>query len=260
MQELRKIQIYIVFVFLITYFPINTIAQSSSDGITASIDNTSYKPGDKVTITGTVKNVINEDPVTILIRSPIQNVYAVGQVEIHSNVFVHDFVIGDNSKPGVYTVEIRYGEQSTKLQFTLTSGLIQNIPVESGFIRVRGDVLDLIKYKDARVSLEENSITIPFETQSTMDTIPQEFDIPKEVIDAKQSLIIEADGKTLNCSETETSNSRILDCFIPTSASELKIIGTSVIPEFGSVALFVLILSLISLIVYAKIRTRHHLY
>lgn len=260
MQEWQKIPIYLVFVFLISYAPMNVIAQSSSDGITASTDSLSYKPGDKVTITGTVKNVINENPVTILIRSPIQNVYAVGQVEIHSNVFVHDFVIGDNSKPGVYTIEIRYGEQSSKLQFTLTSGLIQNIPVESSFIRVRGDVLDLIKYKNARVSLQENSITIQLDTQSTMDPIPQEFDIPKEVIDAKQSLIIEADGKTLNCSETETSNSRILDCFIPNNASELKIIGTSVIPEFGAMALFVLILSIASLITYTKIRTRQHFY
>ena len=203
MQKLQKILIYSVFVFLITYVPENIIAQSPSDGINASTNSLTYKPGDMVTITGTVKNVISGNPVTILIRNPIQNVYAVGQVEIHNNVFVHDFVISDNSKPGIYTIEIKHGEQSTRLQFTLTSGLIQNIPVETSFIRVRGDVLDLIKYKNASVSLQENSITIQLDTQSTIDPIPQEFDIPKEVIDAKQSLIIETDGKTLTCSETE---------------------------------------------------------
>ena len=243
-----------------TYVPQNTIAQSSSDGISASTNSLTYKPGDKVTITGTVKNVIVGNPVTILIRSPIQNVYTVGQVEIHNNVFVHDFVISDNSKPGVYTIDIKHGGQFARLQFTLTSGLIQNIPVESSFIRVRGDVIDLIKYKNARVSLQENSITIQLDTQTTMDPIPQEFDIPKEVIDAKQSLIIEADGKTLTCSETETSQSRIVDCFIPNSAKELKITGTSVIPEFGSLVLFVLILSVASLIAYTKTRTRQHFY
>ncbi|MGI0010988.1 MAG: PEFG-CTERM sorting domain-containing protein [Nitrosopumilaceae archaeon] len=255
MQKWKKILIYSVFVFLIMYVPENTIAQLSSDEITASTNSLSYKPGEKVAITGTIKNVISGNPVTILIRNPIQNVYAVGQVKIHNNVFVHDFLISDNSKPGTYTVDIKHGEQSARLQFTVSSGLIQNISVESSFIKVRGDVLGLIKYKNVHISPQENSITIQLSIDSPIDPIPQEFEIPKEVIDAEQSLIIEIDEKTLDCSETETGKSRILDCFIPQSARELKIIGTSVIPEFGSVALLVLVLSIASLIAYTKIRT-----
>ena len=260
MQKWKKMLIYSVFVVLIIYVPKNTIAQSSSDEITASTNSVSYKPGEKVTITGTIKNVISGNPVTILIRNPIQNVYAVGQVEIHNNVFVHDFVISDNSKPGIYTVYIKHGEQSARLQFTVSSGLIQNISVESSYIKVRGDALGLIKYKNVQISTQENSITIQLGIESSVDPIPQEFEIPKEVIDAEQSLIVEIDGKTLNCSETETVKSRILDCFIPQNARELKIIGTSVIPEFGSVSLLVLILSIASLIVYTKIRTGQHFY
>ena len=73
MQKWKKIAAYAVFSFLITYFPENVVAQSSSDGITASTNSLSYKLGEKVTITGTVKNVISGNPVTILVRSPIQN-------------------------------------------------------------------------------------------------------------------------------------------------------------------------------------------
>lgn len=254
MQKWERVLIYSTFVFLIMYIPENTIAQLSSDEITVSTNSLSYKPGEKVTITGTIKNVISGNPVTILIRNPIQNVYAVGQVEVHNNIFVHDFVISDNSKPGTYTVDIKHGEQSARLQFTVSSGLIQNISVESSSIKVRGDVLGLIKYKSVHISPQENSITIQLDVETQIDPIPQEFEIPKEVIDAEQSLIIEVDGKTLNCSETETSKSRIVDCFIPQSASELKIIGTSVIPEFGSVVPLVLVLSIASLIAYTKIR------
>jgi len=260
MQKWEKILIYSVFLFLIMYVPKNTIAQSSSDGITASTNSLSYKPGDKVTITGTVKDVISGNPVTILIRNPIQNVYAVGQVEIRNNVFVHEFVLNDNSKPGTYTIDIKHGNQSAKLQFIVTSGLIQVIPVESSSIKVRGDTLGLIKYKNAQVLSQENSITIELGIESPIDPIPQEFEIPKEVIDSKQSLIVEADGKTLTCSETKTSQLRIMDCFIPHSAKELKIIGTSVIPEFSSLALFVLILAIASLIAFTKIISRQHFY
>lgn len=257
MQKWKKVASFSVFLILI-YIPWNTTAQS--EGITASTNSLTYQPGEKVTITGIVKNVISGNPVTILIRSPIQNVYAVGQVEINNNVFVHDFVISESSKPGIYTIDIKHGDQSARLQYTLTTGLVQNIPVETSSIKVRGDVIGLIKYKNAQVSLEENSITIQLEINSSIDPIPQEFDIPKEVIDAKQSLVLETDGKTLNCSETVTSRSRILDCFIPASAEELKIIGTSVIPEFGSVALVVLILSMVILIIHTKKRTSQHFY
>ncbi len=260
MRKWEKILIYSIFLILIIYVPKNIIAQLPSDGITASTNSLSYKPGEKVTITGTVKDVTSGNPVTILIRNPIQNVYAVGQIEIHNNIFVYDFVINDNSKPGIYIVDIKHGEQFARLQFTVTAGLIQNIPVESSSIKVRGDALGLIKYKNVRISTQENSITMQLSIESSIDPIPQEFEIPKEVIDAEQFLIVEADGKTLNCSETETSKSRILNCFIPQSARELKIIGTSVIPEFGSVALLVLILSITSLIMYTKIRSRQHFY
>ena len=258
MRKWKKIVVYTLFVFLISCVSENAIAQSSSDGISASTNSLSYKPGEKVTITGTVKNVISGNPVTILIRSPLQNVYAVGQVEIHTNTFVHDFVISDNSKPGTYTIDIKHGEESARLQFTLTSGVTQNIPVETSSIKVRGDVLGLVKYKDALVSLEEKSITIQLDIQTSIDPIPQEFEIPKEVIDSKQSLIVEVDGNTLNCSQTKTSKSTILNCFIPNSAEELKIIGTSVIPEFGHVALFVLLLSVTSLILYTRTRQRFY--
>ena len=265
MQGWKKILICSVFVFFIMYIPQNAIAQSSSDEIAASTNSLSYQPGDKVTITGTVKNVIGGNPVTILIRNPIQNVYAVGQVDTQNNVFVYDFVISDNSKPGTYTVDIKYREQSARLQFTVSAGLIQNILVESdlnerGLIKVRGDASSFIKYKNVHILPQENSITMQLNIESSLDPIPQEFEIPKEVIDAKQSLIVEIDGKKLDCSEIETSKSRILNCFIPQSARELKIIGTSVIPEFGSVMLFVLILSISSLIICTKIRTKQHFY
>ena len=253
----KKIATYALFVFLITGVSANAIAQST-DGITASTNSLSYKLGEKVTITGTVKNVIDGNPVTILVRSPVQNVYAIGQVEINNNIFVHDFVISENSKPGTYTIDIKHGDQTAKLQFTLTSGVLQNIPVETSSIKVRGDVLGLIKYENVVVSLEEKSITIQLDIESPIDPIPQEFDIPKEVIDSRQSLIVEIDGDPLDCSETKTVENTILNCFIPSSAQEMKIIGTSVIPEFGNLAVFVLLVSIISLTIYVRTKQRFY--
>ena len=261
MQSWSKTLILSVFLVLITYTP-TTIAQVDSDGITASINKSTYKTGEKVTITGTVKDGNFGTPVTILIRNPIQNVYDVGQVDLQNDIFVHSFVISDNSKPGIYTVTIKHGNQSTKLQFTVSTGLLQNIPVDGSTIKVRGDELGLIKYRNAQVSTEDNTITINLESVTGLDhNIMQEFAIPKEVINAPETLTVEINGAILQCSETEAGSSRILNCIIPPSAREMKLIGTSVIPEFGQLAAWILIIGISSIIIFSsKTKPRQHFY
>lgn len=246
--------------FLILYIPVNSMAQTDS-GISASTNKESYKPSERVTITGT-GNGNEVIPVTILVRNPIQNVYNVGQVSLQNGIFVHDFVLNDNSKPGIYTVDVKHGTQHTKLQFIVVSGVIQNIPVDSGTIKVRGDILGVIKYKNVSVSIQDSSITIELDiTATSNEPIMQEFEIPREVVDSSESLLIETDGETLQCSQTETDSMRILNCFIPSDAKILKITGTSVIPEFGLASMLVLSVGIISVIfVSMKIRTRHGFY
>ncbi len=235
-----------VFLILIAYIPISASAQTTSNGITATTNKLTYKSGEKVIINGTVEKIVDGTPVTILIRNPIQNVYNVGQVDLSGNVFIHELVINDASKPGIYTVEIKHGSQYAKLQFIVIVGLIQTISIGTTQIKVRGEEMGLIKYKDAQISIQEKSITIPLNIVSVSDSsIMQEFEIPKEAIDAPgQSLIVEIDGVVLNCSETETNSARILNCLIPPYARTMKITGTSVIPEFGAIAAMILIISM----------------
>ena len=120
----------------------------------------------------------------------------------------------------------------------------------------------LIKYKNVRVSTQENSITIELDTTTVSDTlIMQEFEIPKEVIDSPgQSLIVEVNNAVLNCSETETNTARILNCLIPPFATVMKITGTSVIPEFGPMVITILMISMIVSILYARIKLRKSYY
>ena len=235
-----------VFLILLAYIPSSASAQTTPNGIAATTNKLTYKSGDKVIISGTVEKIIDGTPVTILIRNPIQNVYNVGQVDLSGNVFIHELVINESSKPGIYTVEIKHGSQYAKLQFIINVGLIQTISVGTTQIKVRGEEIGLIKYKDAQVSTQEKSITISLDIVTVSDSpIMQEFEIPKETIDAPaQSLVVEIDGVALNCSETETNNARILNCLIPPYARVMRITGTSVIPEFGTIAAMILIISM----------------
>jgi len=249
-----KASLALMLLILIVYVPISTSAQTTN-GLTATTNKLTYKAGEKVIINGTVEKILEGTPVTILIRNPIQNVYNVGQVDLLGNVFIHELVISDTSKPGIYTVEIKHGGQYAKLQFIVNVGLIQTISVGTTQIKVRGEEIGLIKYKSAQVSTQDKSITMPLDIVTVSDSpIIQEFEIPKEAVDAPgQSLIVEIDGVVLNCSETETNTARILNCFVPPYARVMTITGTSVIPEFGAIAAMILIISM-AVVALARIK------
>lgn len=253
-MHIKKLLFVLIIFVIITSLSANA---QTTNGITATTNRPSYQPGDKVIITGSVENVIPGLPVTILVRNPINNVYDVGQVNLLNNIFVHDFVISDNSNAGTYVVDIKHGNQAAQIKFVVNVGPVLNIPVESNFIKVRSNGTGLINYKNVQVSTQDNSITMDLGINAASGTnIPQEFQIPKEVIDASgTSLVVQTDGANLQCEQSETNSENILDCEIPSSAKVLKIIGTSVIPEFGSATL-VLISIITVMIFFTRIKLR----
>jgi len=261
-MQCSKLLIVITLLALIVLMPQIGNGQTAG-GITASTNKSEYQPGDKVIITGKVQKIEEGQPVTILIRNPIYNVYDVGQVDLQNDIFVHDFVISNNSKPGDYTIQIKYANQSIELHFTVTSGLVQIIPVGTGSIKVMGNEIGLIKYKKASISIQDFSIIIGLDSSGAKSSsVEQEFEIPKEVIDASgSSLIVQVDDNILKCTEKETSTSRILDCLIPTGSQQLKFIGTSVIPEFGPMSVVILMVSVSIIIVLSRrIKLGEHFY
>ncbi len=248
----------LILILIVTVFTIsNASAQTISNGITASTNKPVYQPGDKVIISGSIQNIINGNPVTILVRNPIGNVYEVGQVDPLSNQFVHDFVLTDSSRGGLYTVEIKHGNQTGELNFLVNVGNLQLLYVEKiCCFKARGNVT--INYKDAQVSTSDNSISLDYDASSlSYGTVMQEFQIPKVVVYSPSSLIVQVDGTVIQCSQSNTDEYNILDCPIPTYGKVLKIIGTSVIPEFGSTAMSILTISVIIILtLFTRIKLR----
>lgn len=81
--------------------------------------------------------------------------------------------------------------------------------------------------------------------------------LPREVIDAKfgaedDDFIVIVDGLMKDFEETKTGKERTLTVEFPEGTEEIEIIGTFVIPEFGSITMAILIISIISLIIASK--------
>lgn len=259
---MRRLKMGIFLALCVILISMNSTYAQSPQGISASTNKQSYEPGDRVTITGTVQQPTNDNPVTIIVRNPIGNVYEVGQTVLLNNVFSHDFVLSDDAQGGIYTVNIRQSSETTQIQFQVTVGQIQIIPVFDSEIRVRGENTSLVEYGNVEVSTVDNSITIQVNTTKIQNgSILEEYHIPKYVIDAPGGQIdVKENGNDIDCTQTESDVERILDCPMQSGTNELTLTGTVVIPEFGTTATLILALSIIIVImVFSRNRSFYNI-
>ncbi|MDE1726798.1 MAG: hypothetical protein KGH89_05980 [Thaumarchaeota archaeon] len=256
---MRWLQAVIFLVLLLVTVSMNSALAQSPQGISATANKQSYEPGDKVIITGTVQQLTNVNPVTIIVRNPIGNVYEVGQVTLLNNIFSHDFVLSDDVQGGLYTVNIRQGSQTTQIQFQVTVGQTQIIPIFGSDIKVRGKDTNLVKYGNVEVATADNSIAIQVDTSKIQNgSITEEYQIPKQVIDAPGGqLDIKENGNVVDCVQTETDMERILDCPMSYGIKELTLTGTVVIPEFGISMLILTLGTTMAIIIFSQHRLRY---
>ncbi len=247
---MRQSVTILIFLILIIFVLNNANAETGSGGIIATTNKATFQPGDKVIITGSVAKIVTNNPVTIIVRNPVGNVYEVGQVNLLNNLFLHDFVLSDDITAGTYNVQIKHGTQTGQLTFVVYGSQMQLIKVGDYNIKVRGNNTNLINYKDVSISTIDDSLTISVNASAiSSGSVTQEFQIPKAIIDAPGgSLIVKIDGAILQCGQTETTIDRMLECMIPSSTKELTIIGTTVIPEFGPIAVLILAVGIFSTI------------
>jgi len=244
-------------IILLSFLTVSSIVfpvYADTTGITAISNKSAYEQGDKVIISGSVPQAIDGNPVTIIIRNPMGNVYDVGQVDLLNNLFVHDFVINDNSLGGEYAVNVKYGIQSLQFHFTVNTSTLTVIPVIDSQIKIRTNGTNLVKYGDVSVSPENKKITVAMDTSSVLtSTIGQQYQIPKKIVDTPGGeIVLMADGNRILCAQSEADTIRILDCSIPAGSKELELSGTFVIPEFGPLVGLVISISIMAVVVLSR--------
>lgn len=245
----------ILLLLVIIQFALIPVYADGTSGLAVSANKESYQPGDKVIISGSVPQVIDNNPVTIIVRNPMGNVYDVGQADLLNRLFVHDFVLNDDSMGGTYTVNVKYGTLSSQLNFVLNAGVLSTIPVFDSEIKIRTNGTNLVKYGEVSVSTVDKTIKITMDTSRvTGSSVSQQYQIPKKVIDATGGLLVlKIDGNQALCPQSETDTIRILDCTIPANSTELELVGTEVIPEFGQLAGLTILLSIVTVVALLRV-------
>ena len=77
--------------------------------------------------------------------------------------------------------------------------------------------------------------------------------LPRDVIDATMNdkdddMFVIVDGEEVDFDETTTSTDRTLTIAFPAGTEEIEIIGTFVVPEFGTIAVMILAIAIISIV------------
>ena len=237
-----------------------------ADSIVVTTDKPSYEDGETILVTGEVRELLSGYPVSLRVIAPNGNLVSVAQIDVGSDKkFNAELTAGGAlmKSEGTYTIAVLYGTESRTAETTFTFGGSTGTPSEGTKIKVEGTDF-MVSYKITGGKLV--SITPDVEAHSLTIAITASQDgslvitLPRALIDAKMgdqddTFFVLVDGEEVDFEETTTSTDRTLTIQFPAGAEEIEIIGTVVVPEFGTIAVMILAVAIISIIaVSAKSR------
>ena len=222
--------------------------------MTVKTDKVSYSDGDKIMISGTVRDPMPGNAVTIKIRSPNNNIVMIGQAPLSDGVFSSTFTAGGNlwQDAGKYEIDVQLGSKDAVTTFQFDGYVpfdtmhVDGTDVMVSYKIVGGQLVKIspnVQTKSLVLSIKttsDGSLTIVL-PRSLIDSQSNGHDIPFTVL---------VDGRVVEHKEQSSSSSdRTLVASFARGSTEIIISGTSVIPEFGPVAVLVFAIAILSIIV-----------
>ncbi len=253
----------IIALIVISFFSIAFLSAfaQTEELISIKTSEKSYEDGDTIVISGNVTAIILDTPITLQIFYG-NNLVDIGQVIVAQDGS-YSFTLkaaGDNwKKDGTYTIRANYSGKiiETTIEFFSKQSVIETtniFEVDAGAYgtfdvdyTIRGGTV-----KNMLIDSEIFALIVIIDSESDGSIT---LDLPRISIDAKKSdntddtFLIFIDGAEVRPEETSTSQtSRILKIEFEEGDSDIEIIGTFVVPEFGSIAILILFLAIISAI------------
>ena len=240
-----------------------------SDSISTNLE--AYTSGEVVIVFGKIVNITQGLPLTIQIFHN-DNLIDVAQISVaQDGTFAQTFnALGPLwSGDGTYTVRGFYTvDRITETYFQFKNTLVSKTSIFSVNIPNSG-VFDLSYSitggKVNEITLDKDSYSILIDT--AMEAYGSlKLQLPRESFDSKKDngvddvfiiLIKDKDGSVFEAQYQEmetTSDFRMIEIILEPGDQTIEIVGTYVIPEFGTVVLMILLASLASVIIISKNR------
>ncbi len=260
---MKKIFYGLIILTVISFMP----AFAQTNPITVQTDDSNYDEGDTIVIYGEVATVVPSTPVVLQIFFE-GNLIDIAQITVAQDGSYTHTVIAEGplwNKTGDYLVRTSFGEGNIAevefnfspktdildtnifevdagssgtfdVEYTIRGGTIEDMIVDSEFFALKVQV-------DA---IDEGTITLD---------LPREF-IGAEKQDGKDDVfIILIDNVEVPYQELDNnSKSRMISINFEQGDSEIEVIGTYVIPEFGTIVMAILLVGMASVILTTKNR------
>ncbi|MEX0656301.1 MAG: PEFG-CTERM sorting domain-containing protein [Nitrosopumilaceae archaeon] len=223
-------------------------------------DNLLYDHDSIVTVNGYSKLTNREQPITVTVFSPFGSVIEAQQVVADSS---GDFKIRFNTNGELWSSDGDYIIKAQISQDILFKTKIEIVPELGGVPQCSTSELKTLsdtgatfcipytrtgKITSVESFLDTKSKSLGLTLRGATNYDPLVIDLPRYILDSKSgtsdsSFVVLADGNQIEYEElVSAEGSRKISIAVPPSLeSKIEIIGTQVIPEFGTVAVFVLI-------------------
>ena len=254
----------IALVAIVGTMSISSEAHATELPLTVGTDQTTYDHDSTITVTGQVANVIPGNvPITVTVVSPLTSLVTIDQINVADDgSFETTLSTAGNlwKYDGTYTIQVNYGSLDNNVKVELDGGVAvaekkhmdhgddtmhhDDVECGSSEVNIGGNCTSYDisggQVTSATVNLDDNSVIINI---NAMDdgilTISPSESTQKGIfmvlVDGEESDDAEINGNTV---------------IVPFNAGteQIEIIGTFVIPEFGTIAAMILAVAIISIV------------
>ena len=262
-----------LFTILMILAVISTGTVFASSLISVQTDDDNYDEGDTIVISGQIETIIGDTQVTLqLFREG--NMIEIAQIKVSSDGNYSHTILAEGNlwkTQGEYVVKVTYGEGNiaeTIFSFTPESAVLETTDIfevdagNSGTFDIPytirgGTLLD--------ISIDQDIFGLVIKIDAS-DEGKLVLDLPRKYIDAEKQngkdevfiILIEKINneivETQYDEETSHSDLRTVTINFEEGDSQIQIIGTYVIPEFGAIVMVILMVGIFSSILLTKNR------
>ena len=262
---------------LLPFFAGEAFAQENQS-LTITTEKESYSAGEPIQIVGLVESKVTDFKVTLRVFNPMNNLITIDELDVNDDGTFHGEIStsigGLWEKDGTYTIIANYyASEVSTTQFEygvmISAGVQDVVPefsvtededyLQSTMLEDYELGYELTGAKIIRITPDTEMKSLIFEIETYSDG-ELRITLPKDVIDTdEESFFILVDGIETN--HEAISNLENWSFVIPFSygSEEIEIIGTFVIPEFGTIAALVLVTA-ISVIVMISAKNKQIFY
>ena len=237
----------------------------SNQVLTVTTEKESYAAGEPIEVFGLVDIRLEGVEALIRVVSPVGNMVDVDQIAVDADgsfsKTISTSIGGLWKETGTYTIMVNYGENSTQVEFEYGGMMSAGVQTTPEYSVVEEEKLS------QTIAIEDNAVdyditcaeilgmTPDTEMKSMIIEIKTDCDgelkitLPKQVLDTDENgFFVLVDGDETNHNAVSVSEFWTLTIPFSYGSEEIEIIGTYVIPEFGTIAVLVLVAAITTIV------------